>query len=126
MMSQNKTGALEVMPEELLDIYQGLNILQEYVQIQAKQPDFPLYFENWMEKIPNDIQAQILEKTGLIPKEFAKRADAVAKVYRLYQNQKIPPLSPEQNLVQEYWSLVPFLFQKNGFSDVLNTKLYQN
>ncbi len=117
---------LSVMPEELVDIYSGLNILQKWVQEQAKQPQMPLYFEKWVKKAPQKFKDQIVAKTGLSMAEFGVRVDNIAKSYRSYQNQKIPPVSPEQQLVQEYWSLVPFIFQKAGFSEALKPEFYQD
>ena len=125
-MIQEDSEELSVMPEELVDIYSGLNFLQEWVQEQAKQPQMPLYFEKWSVTAPKAVQKQIKEKTGLSPAQFGKKTDAIAKSYRLYQNQKIPPASSEQKLVQEYWSLIPFIFKKTGFTDTLNSKFYQD
>lgn len=123
---QNNNSELSVMPEELVDIYDGLNLLQEEVQRQAKQPDSPLYFEKWIDSVSKNIQEQIEEKTKMSTKEFGKKVDKVAQVYRLYQKRKIPSSSAEQRLVQEYWSLFPFIFQKTGFKDTLNPNVYQD
>ena len=117
---------LSVMPEELTDIYNGLVLLQKQVQKEAKQPDFPLFFEKWILSLPKELQQDIQQKTGLSAKDFGKKVDQVAKNYRLYQKQKIPPVSNEQKLVQEYWSLIPFLFQKTGFRDALDSSIYQD
>ncbi|MGN0919995.1 MAG: hypothetical protein ACI4OR_04500 [Alphaproteobacteria bacterium] len=125
-MIQQKSEEMSVMPEELVDIYDGLNILQEWIQQQGKQPSMPLYFEQWASTAPDDIQKQILEKTGLSVTAFGKKTDAITKSYRLYQNQKIPPASSEQKLVQEYWSLIPFIFKKTGFTDTLKGRFYQD
>ena len=125
MIEQN-SQELSVMPDELVDIYGGLNILQEWVQQQAEQPQMPLYFEKWVKEVPSEIQEKIKTKTGLSATDFGKKADAITKAYRLYQNQKIPPVSNEQKLVQEYWSLIPFIFRKTGFTDSLNSAFYQD
>ena len=125
-MLQQKNEGLSVMPEELVDVHNGLNVLQEWVQQQVKQPPMPLYFEEWIPSVPDNIQKQIQEKTGLSALEFGKKVDRITKSYRLYQNQKIPAPSHEQKLVQEYWSLIPFIFQKAGFTDTVNSKFYQD
>ena len=126
LRNQSNTESVQVMPEELVDVYSGLNIFQKWVQQQAKQPTYPLYFEKWATDIPQNIQKELKEKTGLSATDFGKRVDLIAQNYRLYKNQKIPPNSEEQKLVQQYWSLVPFIFQKAGFSDTLDTSLYQD
>lgn len=123
-MIQQSGEELSVLPEELVDIYGGLNILQEGSQ-QASLPK-PLYFEKWIKSVPEEIEKRIKEKTGLSGIEFAKKVDRITKSYRLYQNQKIPEDSHEQKLVKEYWSLIPFIFQKTGFDDALNSQLYQD
>ena len=114
------------MPEELVDIYAGLNLLQKEVQKQAKQPDSPLYFEKWIDSVSNDTQKEIKEKTGMTAKEFGGKIDKLAQIYRLYQKRKIPAVSDEQRLIQEYWSLFPYIFQKTGFRDALNPNMYQD
>ncbi len=125
-MMQQGNVEIPVMPEELLDIYGGLNILQDWVKQQAKQPKMPLYFEKWVTSVPKEIKQKIKEKTKLSEKNFGKKIDAIAKNYRLYQNQKIPTDSTEQKLVQEYWSLIPFIFNKTGFKDTLDNNFYQD
>ena len=123
---QNNNSELSVMPEELVDVYAGLNLLQEEVQKQAKQPEPPLYFEKWIDSVSTDIQGQIKKKTGISAKEFGKKIDKISQAYRLYQKRKSLPVSDEERLVQEYWSLVPFIFQKTGFRDALNPNMYQD
>ena len=125
LMGRNDSN-ISVMPEELIDIYTGLNILQKEAQKQTQQLKFPLYFEKWMGSISNETTQQIKEKTGLSAKEFGVRIDKISKIYRLYQKQKTPPNSPEQKLVQEYWSLIPFIFQKTGFNEALEPQIYQD
>ena len=124
IIRQPDASELSVMPEELVDIYGGLNILQEWVQQIGKQPNSPLFFEKWTATAPKNIQTQILEKTGLTLPNFSRKVDKIAQSYRLYQKQKIPPASDEQKLVREYWSLIPFIFQKTGFTDTVKPELY--
>ena len=126
LTQQTEASELSVMPEELMDIYDGLVILQEWVKQQAKQPASPLSFEKWVTEIPEQIRQKIQEKTSLPAETFGAKTDRIAKSYRLYQQQKTPPVSSEQKLVQEYWSLIPFLFQKTGFKDTLDTQLYSD
>ena len=123
---QNNNSNLTVMPEKLVDIYDGLSILQEEVQKQAKQPDFPLYFEKWVDSISKDTRTKIKEKTGMTAKEFGRKIDKLSQIYRLYQKRKIPSASDEQRLIQEYWSLFPYIFKKTGFRDTLNPNMYQD
>lgn len=124
--TQEDEQYLSVMPDELVNVYNGLDILQKWVQQQGKQPKFPLLFEQWIQNTPKNVQDQIKNKTGLEPQKFAKKVDKITQSYRLYQKQKIPPISNEQKLVQEYWSLIPFIFQKTGFSDAINGSLYSD
>lgn len=126
LMQQSDSNELSIMPEELLNIFNGLNILQKWVQKQGKQPSMPLYFEKWISTVPPEIQKKINEKTNIPVLKFAQKVDSISQSYRLYQKQKIPPSSSEQKLVQEYWSLIPFIFQKTGFSDTLNPNMYQD
>ena len=125
-LMQTSENELSIMPENLTNVYDGLNILQKEVQKENKQPKFPLYFETWISSFPEETKEQIKEKTGMQAKEFGKKIDIISQTYRLYQKQKIPPNSPEQKMVQEYWSLIPFIFQKTGFRDALNEKIYQD
>lgn len=122
----NTQETTAVIPEELTILYNGMNVLQEWVQQLGKQPDFPLSFENWVKSSSKEIQKKIKGKTGLPPSQFGKKVDLISKAYRTYKIQKIPPSSEEQKLVLEYWSLIPFIFQKTGFRDALNTSLYQD
>lgn len=122
----NTTNSVPVLPEELTVLNGGMDILQKWVQQMGQQPKFPLFFEKWIQSAPQEIQKQIQEKTGESPVNFGKQLDLVSQSYRLYTAQKIPPDSKEQKLVQEYWSLIPFIFQKNGFRDALNTSLYKD
>ena len=123
---QNSVEELPIMPEELMIFYDGLNVLQKFVQETSTQPESPIYFEKWINKIPATVQKRIKEKTNLSPDHFGKSIDNIAKNYRLYQKQRIPESSHEQKLVQEYWSLIPFIFEKTGFKDALNSKIYQD
>lgn len=125
--SQNKTAdSIAALPEELTVLNSGMEILQKWVQQTGKQPVFPLFFEKWVKSAPQEIQKQIQEKTGETSSNFGKKIDLISQAYRLYTIQKIPPASNEQKLVQEYWSLIPFIFKKNGFTDALNTTLYKD
>ena len=128
-MMTNQANANNIptaLPEELTVLNDGMDVLQKWVQQMGKQPDFPLFFEEWIKSAPKDIQEKIQEKTSESPTEFGKKIDLVSKAYRLYTAQKIPPASKEQKLVQEYWSLIPFIFQKAGFRDALNATLYKD
>ena len=122
----NVTNSTAILPEELTVLNNGMGVLQKWVQQMGKQPDFPLSFEKWIKSAPQDIQKQIQEKTDELPINFGQKVDLISKAYRLYAIQKIPPASKEQQLVQEYWSFIPFIFQKNGFRDALNPGLYQD
>ena len=126
LVQQTEASQLSVMPEELMNIYDGLVILQEWIKQQAKQPTSPLFFEKWLVEIPEQIRQKIQEKTSLPAETFGAKTDQIAKSYRLYQQQKTPPASSEQKLVQEYWSLIPFLFQKTGFQNALNAQFYSD
>ena len=59
LMQSTNSGELSVMPEELVDIYEGLNILQTWVRQQGKQPETPLIFEKWTLDAPKEIGKQI-------------------------------------------------------------------
>lgn len=126
ILNNQNGGNISVMPEELVDIYEGLNILQAWVRQQGKQPETPLIFEKWTLDAPKEIGKQIQEKTGLGIHKFSKKIDNIAKSYRLYLKQKVPAASEEQKLVQEYWSLIPFIFQKAGFSEAIKPELYSD
>ena len=117
--NQTNGENISVMPEELVDIYDGLNILQTWVKQQGNQPEMPLVFEKWTVSAPTEVGKEIQEKTGLDIQKFSTKLDKIAKSYRMYQKQKVPPASEEQKLVQEYWSLIPFIFQKAGFSEAI-------
>ena len=126
MTSQNNAEQISVMPEELVNFYDGLNVLQKYVQETSKQPVFPLSFEKWINEVPKRVQKEIKEKSNLSPAQFGKTVDKIAQSYRLYQKQKIPEPSYEQKLVQGYWSLIPFIFERTGFKDALDGYIYQD
>ena len=107
------------MPDELVVLYNGLNILQK-----EKSNNFSKYIQEDIKNISSDTLKELEEKTGLSSDTFAQKVDNVAKCYRLYQKQKTPPKSSEQELVLNYWSLIPFIFQKTGFSEMLNPNAY--
>ena len=57
---------------------------------------------------------------------MAKKIDTLAQAYRLYTKGKIPPTSPEQKLVKEYFSLIPMLFNNSVFEVLIDNKLYSD
>ena len=126
MISNNSIPSMTspVMPEELADIYAGLKILQQYQT--TNKSSSPLYFEKWLDQLPSNVATEIYQRTGMAPDQFTKKLDSVALNYRTYQRGQIPPSSQDQQLVQNYLSLIPFIFQKTGFQEVLDPKLYQD
>ena len=125
MISTNNAPLLStpVIPEELVDIYAGLKILQQY---QNNNLSSPLYFKQWLNHLPKSVANEILQKTGLPLDQFGEKLDEIAQNYRIYQKGKIPASNPNQQLVQNYLSMIPFIFQKTGFQMALDPKLYQD
>lgn len=110
------------IPEELADVYSGLKILEKH-KIKVS---YPLYFEKALSKPTQELTIQITQKTGLSPQLFGKKLDEIATAYRSYTVGKLSDNFPQQPLVQNYWSIIPFIFQKTGFEKVLDYKLYPN
>ena len=71
--------------------------------------------------------AQKLQQQGYdSPRDFAQKADEIASIYRQYKKGKTPPESLEQKLVENYFSLIPYIFKQSGFAVLLDTKAYSD
>lgn len=68
-----------------------------------------------------------LKKQGYnSPRDFVKKVDKIASIYRQYKKGITPPESPEQAFVKNYFSLIPYIFKNSGFNILLDTKAYSD
>ena len=71
--------------------------------------------------------AKKLKKQGYnSPREFAQKVDKISSIYRQYKKGNTPSSSAEQEFVKNYFSLLPYVFERSGFKVLLDVKSYSD
>lgn len=126
-----KTGPEEtIASEEIIDLNNGLKLLAKNLNEDQKkilqQKDKPIYLNEIFIFSRPDLDKQFQQIGYHSAKEFAIKIDKIAAAYRLYRKGKLPPISPEQKLVGEYFSMIPVVFKKTIFENLIDKKLYSD
>ena len=118
-----------IVPDNLIRLKNGLNITYDFLNPPQKEKlkeKSAIYLTQIMSFSSPELESKLKKQGYSSIQDFAQNADKIAMIYRLYLKGKKIPTSPEQQLVQNYLSLVPFIFEKSGFSVLLDANLYSD
>ena len=118
-----------VSSAELIQLKNGLDITYNLLsQEQKKQLEntSEFYLSQAISSLDPTLTEKLKKQGYDSPQTFARTADKIAETYRLYKKGKTPPTSPEQEIVKNYFSLIPFVFDKSGFASLLDTTAYSD
>jgi len=123
---QNET----ITSEKIVDLNIGLKLLANNLTPQQKnqltQKEKPVYLNELFTFSKPELDSEFKKMGFGSTKEFAIKVDKITQAYRLYRKGQIPPKSQEQELVNEYFSMIPILFQKTVFENLIDKKLYSD
>lgn len=128
-MKNMPTQESNFAPDELIQLKNGLKLA--YDSLSPKQKErlknpSEIYLSQLLKFSPTQLTKNLRKQGYDSPEDFAQKADKIAAIYRQYEKGEIPVKSKEQELVQNYFSLIPYVFKNTGFEVLLNSKSYSD
>lgn len=113
----------------LMELKNALQIVFEHLNEEQKkqlQNESPVYLTQLILFNSPQMEEKIKTQGFQSVRDFTKKADKIALIYRQYKRGQIPEKSEEQNLVENYISIIPSVFESTGFKSLLDTKVYSD
>lgn len=115
--------------DSLMELKNGLKIVFDHLNEEQKKQlksENPVYLTQLILFNSPQMEEQIKKQGFQSVRDFTKKADKIALIYRQYKRGVIPSKSEEQNLVENYISIIPSVFESSGFKSLLDTKRYSD
>ena len=118
-----------IIPENLIQLKNGLKTTYDFLKPLEKQQlkeKSRIYLSQILQENPVELESKLKDIGYSSVQDFAQKTDKIAMIYRQYLQGKKPQTSSEQQLVQNYISLIPFVFKNTGFELLLDSNLYSD
>ena len=115
--------------DSLIELKNALKIVYDHLSEEQKKQlksKNPVYLTQLILFNSPQMEEQIKKQGFQSVRDFTKKADKIALIYRQYKRGVIPSKSEEQNLVENYISIIPSVFESSGFKSLLDTKRYSD
>ena len=115
--------------DSLIELKNSLKIVFDHLNEEQKKQlksENPVYLTQLILFNSPQMEEQIKKQGFQSVRDFTKKADKIALIYRQYKRGVIPSKSEEQNLVENYISIIPSVFESSGFKSLLDTKRYSD